>query len=75
MQQPAEWINRKEQVLTRISFKLGVTTVRLSCVDVWGFFLVVITCTFIAEGKFPRCLCSMTHHAQTEGKTSPKRTK
>ena len=59
MQQPAASINQKEQVLTHISSKLGVTTVRLSCVDEF-FFLVVITCAFIAECKFPRCLCSMT---------------
>lgn len=33
---------------------------RVSCVDDF-LFMVVITCTFIAECKFPHCLCSMTH--------------
>lgn len=56
-------IDHKEQVLTRISSissELGVTTVRSSFVDDF-LLLVVITWTFIAECKFPHCLCSMTH--------------
>lgn len=37
-------------------------TLRLSCMDDFFFsFVVVITCTFTAEHKFPHCLCSITH--------------
>lgn len=37
------------------------------------FFVVVITCTFTAERKFPHCLCSMTHLCPNRGKNISKR--
>ena len=37
MQQPAVSINQKPQIFTHISNELGVTTVRLSCVDDFFF--------------------------------------
>lgn len=60
MQQPAVSINQKPQILTRISNELGVTTMRLSCLDEF-FFLVVVAYAFMAECNFLCRLCSMTH--------------
>lgn len=48
-------------------------TLRLSCMDDFFFFVVVITCTFTAERKFPHCLCSMTHLCPNRGKNISKR--